>query len=207
MIPERVYGSVPLLSANGKYWVTGKPTLIANQPYLNWYTVRLGYLPQNNMNIKAAFYETYPFVFPDGAPENGFYCGSGWFQLLDSLFIVITKELQNKNKTDFRITFIKEKFGQLMIGCCNSTDYINDVIAQAEEMSSHICETCGEYGKLRDSAHWIKVRCDECEKKYFIDRELSPEAKKALLAGIKSAKESEPIDCGSFAQYADDESD
>jgi len=168
------------------------------------------------------FCEIYPLVFPDGAPE-GIHCGDGWFQLLDSLFFVINKELSSipvraklaeqtefatVAQRNFKILQIKEKFGRLTIYCEGATEYIRDTIAQAEEMSEQICETCGEYGILRDSARWIKVRCDECEEKHFADRyPLSPEARKALEEGIESAKNSKPVYLGSFAQYADDDED
>jgi hypothetical protein len=167
---------------------------------------------------KDKFYSQYPLVFPGGEPEEGFHCGSGWYQLLDCLFFVINKELEKltdaerKHPGKFHITRIKEKFGTLVIYYDNATDYIKQTIAQAMEMSGHICEICGEYGEIRDSALWIKVRCDDCEKKQFARRNvpLSPEAQTALDDGIRSAKADieagkPPIDLGSFAQYADDD--
>lgn len=159
--------------------------------------------------MKQSFYEIYPLVFPDGSPD-GIHCGDGWFQLLDSLFFVINRELSNipVAQRNFKILQIKEKFGRLTIYCEGATEYIRDTIAQAEEMSEQICETCGEYGSLRDSALWIKVRCDECERNHFADRyPLSPESRKLLEEGIESAKNSEPVYLGSFAQYADDDDD
>jgi hypothetical protein len=156
---------------------------------------------------KDTFYDQYPLVFPTRAPEQGFLCGNGWHQLLDSLFEVIQKHLEKQPQpTNFNIFCIKEKFGKLRIICGNPTDYIKQTLLQAEEMSSHICETCGEYGQLRDSALWIKVRCDECERTHFAHpRTLSPKAQAALEAGLKSAKESLPIYHGSFAKFADDD--
>jgi len=161
---------------------------------------------------KNNFYEKYPLVFPNGEPD--FHCGSGWYQLLDCLFFVINKDLSELPVAErrFKILQIKEKFGSLTVYCEGTTEHIRDTISQAEEMSKQICETCGEYGKLRDSAHWIKVRCDECEAKHFTLRNtpLSPESRAALDEGIRSAKADieagkPPIYLGSFAQYADDD--
>jgi hypothetical protein len=118
---------------------------------------------------KDKFYDQYPLIFPDREPEKGFQCGKGWYQLLDALFYVITQDLSKVTPEDrkFRIIYLKEKYGKLRIGCENATPYIKQTLLQAEEMSAHICETCGEYGELRDSAHWIKVRCDSCENNHF----------------------------------------
>jgi len=162
---------------------------------------------------KDTFYDLYPLVFPTREPEQGFCCGNGWHQLLESLFEVIQKELSKlPEPTEFRILFIKEKWGELRVGYVNATERIIDTITQAEEMSGHICETCGEYGLLRDSAQWIKVRCNDCEKKQFAyqHEKLSAKGKAALIEGIRSAKADieagkPPIDLGSFAQYADDD--
>jgi len=157
---------------------------------------------------KDTFYDQYPLVFPTREPEQGFQCGKGWYQLLDCLFEVIQKHLEKlAEPPPFRITYIKEKYGTVRIGYEHATDSIKDTIIQAEKMSGHICETCGEYGKIRDSAHWIKVRCDECERTHFAHQNtpLSPEAKAALDAGIKSAQEHPAVSLGSFAQFADDD--
>lgn len=118
---------------------------------------------------KNKFYDQYPLVFPNRDPEYGFQCGNGWYQLLDALFYVINKDLSKlpEDERKFRILSLKEKYGKLNIKCEHTTEYIKATLLQAEEMSGHICETCGEYGELRDSAHWIKVRCNECEKKHF----------------------------------------
>lgn len=163
---------------------------------------------------KDTFYDRYPLAFPGRAPEQGFLCGKGWYQLLDALFEVIQKDLLKQPSPNFRITYIKEKYGRLRIGYEHATEYIKETISQAEEMSGHICETCGEYGQLRDSAHWIKVRCDSCEEQHFAYRNapLSPESRAALDEGIRSAKADieagkPPIYLGSFAQYADDDED
>lgn len=156
---------------------------------------------------KDTFYDQYPLVFPTREPEQGFQCGKGWYQLLDSLFEVTQKHLEKlADPPPFRITYIKEKYGTVRIGYENATDYIKDTIIQATKMSAHICETCGEYGKIRDSAYWIKVRCDACERTHFVNRRpLSTDAKAALEAGIKSSQEHPAGILGSFTKFADDE--
>jgi hypothetical protein len=118
----------------------------------------------------SIFYDKYPLVFPNGAPEQGFSCEAGWEPLLDSLFFVINLDLKKLLSNNFRIICIKEKYGKLRIYCENATPYIQQTIAQSEAMSEQICAMCGEYGKLRKSDNWLKVRCDKCEKKHFEQR-------------------------------------
>jgi hypothetical protein len=168
------------------------------------------------MKTEEQFYTSYPLVFPEGEPYCGFNCGDGWYTLLDTLFFAITKDLKkvySKIKLDpqdkFSIAQIKEKFGGLRIYYNNGTDYIDDIINQAENMSEHICETCGEYGSIRNSSYWIKVRCDKCEEEYINNRDvkLSIESKKLLDEAIEGAKNHPPIYLESFAKYADDDAE
>jgi len=151
------------------------------------------------------FYEQYPLVFPNGRPECGFSCGDGWYDLLDSLFLVITKELEKNPDNKFQIAQIKEKFGKLTIYYDNGNDYIRQTISQAAAMSAQICETCGDYGTLRETTHWLKVRCDKCEVEHLDRKPLSQKAKDDLAAGMASAKDHPGVFVGSFAKYADDE--
>jgi hypothetical protein len=154
---------------------------------------------------KEEYYQKYPLVFPNGKPEHGFSCGNGWSQLLESFFEVVQKHLEKHPRPGFCISYIKEKWGTLRILCDNPSEYISQTVRQAEEMSSHICESCGEYGQIRDSAQWIKVRCEACERTHFAHQRLSPTASAALDAGLQSVKD-HPCTClGSFAKYADDE--
>ena len=149
-------------------------------------------------------YKKYPLIFAD--TEQYIECGNGWYDLLDAMFECIQKDLEKTPRPNFKITQIKEKFGILRIYIENSNQYIDKIILQAKSMSEHICETCGEYGQLRDSSYWKKVRCNDCERKHFATQQpLSPEAKAALDAGIKSAQEQTLVYLGSFAQYADEE--
>jgi hypothetical protein len=138
---------------------------------------------------KETLSELYPLVFKESKLDST--CGHGWDLLLECVFEAVNRELGKlpEGNRDFSILVIREKYGRLRISYEGSYSAIRQIIIQAEDMSEHICENCGEYGSLRDSAHWIKVRCDACEDKHFVCRNLSPEAKAALFAGIKSAKE------------------
>jgi hypothetical protein len=55
---------------------------------------------------------------------------------------------------------VKEKFGTLRFYYEGGNDYIDGMIAMAEAMSAHICETCGKPGTLRGRG-WLYTACDE----------------------------------------------
>jgi hypothetical protein len=115
--------------------------------------------------------------------------GDGWYDLIDTLFSLISKDVVKHKKQlrwieqqdipnkEFRIAEleekilfsienlpvieqIKEKFGALRFYCYNSTSDVDLYIGFAERMSYKICETCGNSGKLRTGS-WLKVLCDE----------------------------------------------
>ena len=99
--------------------------------------------------------------------DKDFYyeCFEGWMPLLKSLFYTIDKHLQHQEQirkpVDFRIVQIKEKFGCLRVYYEGGDDYIYGSIRMAENVSSKICERCGNKGEARKGS-WIKVLCDEC---------------------------------------------
>lgn len=55
---------------------------------------------------------------------------------------------------------VKEKFGTLSFYYTGGDDVISGMVRMAESMSSVMCETCGNAGKLRGSG-WLYTACDE----------------------------------------------
>jgi len=106
---------------------------------------------------------TYKFV------DENFYCQfyDGWIPLLESLFYTIDKHLQHQEQirkpVDFRITQIKEKFGCLRVYYEGGDDYIYGGIRMAENISSKICERCGQPGKIVNFGGWLKALCQNCQ--------------------------------------------
>jgi hypothetical protein len=69
-----------------------------------------------------------------------------------------------------KVQQIKEKFGTLSVYVTPFEDRVHDLISFAENMSSHICEECGNVGKTGNhGSGWIKTLCqthsDERRKK------------------------------------------
>ena len=97
--------------------------------------------------------------FPDLFSECQYIeCLDGWFLLLHDLCQGVEKE-----KSKFKFTQIKEKFGRLRIYSINSNALIDFLIDNVEEKSSWICEVCGEEGRIIEKNFWLKCRCPEHE--------------------------------------------
>ena len=56
-------------------------------------------------------------------------------------------------------TQVKEKFGTLRFYYVGGDDYCDGVISFTENMSSIICEDCGNAGRIRNRG-WIRTLCD-----------------------------------------------
>jgi hypothetical protein len=109
--------------------------------------------------------------------KNGmiFECGRGWFDIVRDLSIKIEGILE-KNAERYQISEgeedceiqmfavqVKQKYGTLRFYMCCETKEIEELIREAEVMSSHTCEECGDSGNLR-GAYWFEVICDKCFK-------------------------------------------
>lgn len=115
-------------------------------------------------------------------------CGSGWYNIIDSLCAAICMEHENavvnyKYARDYpkfnkhplehyeqnvldakkripKIQQVKEKFGSLRFYVDTDSEKIQNYITFASIMSSCTCEICGARGEKRNSG-WIKVLCDK----------------------------------------------
>lgn len=69
--------------------------------------------------------------------------------------LTVDEEMPEKDRPKYNKI---DKWGSYM-------DQISGAVWFAERMSYHICEGCGNPGKLRDTA-WRKTRCDKCQEEY-----------------------------------------
>jgi len=118
------------------------------------------------------FYDKYPLCFLDGEPECGFYCNYGWWPLIDKLCSDITNELSKlseEDRSNFRVTQIKAKFGELRFyvkatKLKNCNDKIYFLIHKAEAESKKICELCSSEAKLiKTRTGMFVTQCDSCQ--------------------------------------------
>jgi hypothetical protein len=57
------------------------------------------------------------------------------------------------------IRSIKEKYARLSVFATTSSDAQRQIDA-LEEASSHMCEVCGRYGRMRDDRGWMRCLCE-----------------------------------------------
>ncbi len=118
-----------------------------------------------NKELEQKFIERFPSFFQDMYGHESLTCmhwgiatGDGWYELLWKLCIDI--EATNPPK-EFKFEQIKEKFGQLRIYTWEDTEEIEQLIIKAEEDSAHICEVCGNPGKIQTDRVWLQALCEE----------------------------------------------
>lgn len=95
----------------------------------------------------------------------GISCGNGWFKLLWEL----CENIEKVSSKQFRVTQVKEKFGELRFytrpireeQSPNKNEAIRKYISQAEEQSAKTCEVCGEPGSLRKCRGWYFTACED----------------------------------------------
>lgn len=98
----------------------------------------------------------------------GFECGEGWFNIIFNLSNKIEAIAQELKKNGIPIdnlpkaSQVKEKFGTLRFNVHNTSNEIQQLIAEAEEKSAITCDSCGELGSLRKNG-WLRTLCDKCE--------------------------------------------
>jgi hypothetical protein len=101
----------------------------------------------------------------------GFEVGPGWLKILEKRLPDIDRIVKEKKLTDFRITQVKEKFGEIRIYSNWSIDEIDDVLHEIEDECGKTCETCGSGSAIFRTDGWLRVSCQECEDKMKLRRE------------------------------------
>jgi hypothetical protein len=90
----------------------------------------------------------------------GIETGSGWFQLIYDLSKAIVKLDDTVEAVQ-----VKEKFGGLRFYVSGGKEETwrkaEELIDEAEDKSLHVCEECGEPGRLR-GVGWVVTLCDKC---------------------------------------------
>lgn len=82
--------------------------------------------------------------------------GDGWKPLIEPLIAAANAE-------GSKIVQIKEKFGGLRFYVDSPSQWLQQMIDEAENKSFHVCEKCGKDGKLQTDRSWLKTLCEECK--------------------------------------------
>ena len=103
--------------------------------------------------------------------ERGSECEDGWFEIIDQLSSACEAEIEAlgdglENSKWPRVSQIKEKFGSLRFRATGAVSAeLRKRFSCAEVASRHICEKCGEPGRLRKKIG-LRTYCDSCENAY-----------------------------------------
>lgn len=92
-------------------------------------------------------------------------CDKGWYRLIDSCLKEV-QELYDRNKTEFEVLQVKEKFGQLRIYLNNYINGSHEILERYSKLSTSICEVCGEKGCLCVKGRFLKILCDKHRVEY-----------------------------------------
>lgn len=90
--------------------------------------------------------------------------GNGWEPLIRKLSAqleALIRTLPEDKRGHYCASQVKEKFGALRFYMTAETDHMRECIADAEEASTRICETCGEPGETRNERGWLRTSCGE----------------------------------------------
>ena len=116
--------------------------------------------------LQQKLYEDFPSLFRDkDRPKEescmfwGLEIRDGWYDLMYTLCTELTE-----SKYDVTFAQVKEKFGGFRAYIICKDMAAQTIVDKYEELSYETCEECGNNGKSRSSG-WIKVLCDDCDKK------------------------------------------
>lgn len=90
------------------------------------------------------------------SPECRISVGKGWESLLRSAL-----EAFRLGNTGAKLLKAEEKYGMLVMRLENSMPEDLHIVLRYAELSSKVCELCGEPGSLRPSGE-VKTHCDAC---------------------------------------------
>lgn len=131
----------------------------------------------------------------------GFSCGEGWFDIIwkfseDMMTYINSLNLSDKEKAEYRVAQVKEKFGSLRIYLHKYDDHLRELTYAACEASEHTCEKCGDVDAvLRPDIGWIRTLCDNhyFQTKAGVTKPMSKESIKSLYETMKGPDSFEAV--------------
>ncbi len=113
--------------------------------------------------LTEKLYHRFPLLYGSGLTW-GFEHGDGWYEIIFNLSKKLEKlieQIPSEDRGWYRASQCKEKYGSIRVYLCASTDSMDALIEEAEELSLKACEICSAPGKLYTNG-WYKVRCNSC---------------------------------------------
>ncbi|MEC4721728.1 hypothetical protein RY831_21400 [Noviherbaspirillum sp. CPCC 100848] len=112
-----------------------------------------------------------PFLYPRlflGKEPPSITISEGWQRLVIDMCAAIDAALPNGMVEDFYIESIKEERARLSVRYHGTfTPEVANIIDAIEDLSTTVCEDCGEAGRQRSDG-WMRCLCDFCEKERLI---------------------------------------
>jgi len=113
--------------------------------------------------------QSYPELFNDRYKStyetricDGFCCGDGWFDIIDSLCSEIATQVKAGKMPPVVVTQVKEKIGTLRFYFRGGNDETRRLKELARQKSERTCEACGRSVELRALEVGL-VLCSACD--------------------------------------------
>lgn len=100
--------------------------------------------------------DKYQYTMLDGMPY-------GWYKSFGKMMLEeLHEEICRSNLRNFRISYIKEKWGYLNVYASGYNDKIMNIIDKYETLSQNICAVCGKPDVGITNRGWIYPLCYKC---------------------------------------------
>jgi hypothetical protein len=145
----------------------------------------------NNFNERRLAAKFGRLLFPANPSAQevfGFECMDGWADLIEGSLRLIQRYTVLE-KSDVKITQVKEKFGLLRIYQRGGGENVCQVLEICELVSGCVCELCGKAGKLITLDGWMLTRCDKHGERRQIARSETESADESYINSFVQSME------------------
>lgn len=114
--------------------------------------------------LVAGLLKTYPQALAVSSDEQSLPvidCGDGWLKIVETLCELLQRKALVTGQSSAKITYIKEKFGELRIAMDSACPITTEWIAFTSAHSLRTCEICGNSGQLLSTDKWVRTRCQD----------------------------------------------
>ena len=121
--------------------------------------------------LEEKLFNDFPLLFERNADIRrsamgfGFECGDGWYDLIrelcEKLYPLVMAFKPDEYGSFCSASQVKEKYGTLRFYMHISTDEMDTLIEEYQQLSSKTCEYCGKPGSSDRNKSWVTTTCDE----------------------------------------------
>ncbi len=126
---------------------------------------------------RSRILDRHPRLFPDAEPirtDDGWALSSagwpaipdGWRRVIEDLCRAIEQAVADEPAGEVVVYDMKEKYGSLQLHVSTAglsgpaEDAVRLAVDLAEARSGHVCQVCGQTGRLWDNHGWFATLCD-----------------------------------------------